>query len=130
MTITKEDIKYTGIKVENVAKGKADWYLFNKLCKSCYLCVAKCPVKCLNPIAEPNKENSELGLFETPVVRPDAEKCIGCGMCARNCPADAISKTDYIAPGHKLPSYVIDTEKCVKCGVCIGNCKFKAIEKK
>ena len=59
----------------------------------------------------------------------DKDKCIGCGMCARNCPADAISKTDYVAPGHKLPSYTIDAEKCVKCGACIGNCKFKAISK-
>ena len=59
----------------------------------------------------------------------DKEKCIGCGMCARNCPADTIVKTDYTAPGHKLPSYEIIPDKCVKCGACITNCRFKAISK-
>ena len=60
----------------------------------------------------------------------DKSKCIGCKMCLRQCPADAIFVTDYVAPGKKLPALEIDHSKCVKCGACMGACKkFKAIYK-
>ena len=60
----------------------------------------------------------------------DLDKCMGCGLCAKQCPADAISRTDYVAAGHKLASMQIDASKCVKCGACLPSCKkFGAIYK-
>ncbi|MDD3243476.1 MAG: NADH-quinone oxidoreductase subunit NuoF [Eubacteriales bacterium] len=53
----------------------------------------------------------------------DPQKCKGCSLCARNCPAGAIS-------GEIKNPYTIDTAKCVKCGVCMEKCRFGAIYKK
>lgn len=60
----------------------------------------------------------------------DPEKCIGCGMCAKGCPTNCISRTDYIPEGHKLASFEIDTTKCVKCGSCMSQCRLNAISKR
>ena len=62
----------------------------------------------------------------------DENKCVGCGMCAKGCPADAIAKNAAleVKSGKKLPYFVIDSAKCVKCGACEATCKFKAIYKK
>ena len=60
----------------------------------------------------------------------DPDKCIGCGKCAKGCPANCIERTDYTAPGHKLASMKIDPMKCLKCGACESACRFGAIEKR
>ncbi len=54
-------------------------------------------------------------------IEPD--KCRGCTLCARNCPANAIS-------GAVKSVHDIDTSKCIKCGQCIAHCRFNAIIKK
>jgi len=51
-------------------------------------------------------------------------------MCARQCPAGAITQTKYIPEGHKLASYEINTAKCIKCGACMGACRKGAISKR
>ena len=52
----------------------------------------------------------------------DAEKCVGCTMCARNCPADCIS-------GTRKEPHMIDQGKCVKCGRCFEVCRFDAVNR-
>jgi ferredoxin len=48
------------------------------------------------------------------------EICTGCTVCARNCPAGAIS-------GERRKTHVIDPDTCVRCGICMQVCNFNAI---
>jgi len=50
------------------------------------------------------------------------ELCKGCGLCARRCPANAIT-------GQVRQPYTIDPNVCIKCGLCLESCKFGAIVK-
>lgn len=52
--------------------------------------------------------------------RIDPQLCVGCTLCARNCPVDAII-------GERKAPHFIDTAKCIKCGTCRDKCKFNAI---
>ena len=50
----------------------------------------------------------------------DADKCKGCTLCAKKCPAKAIS-------GQVKTAHIIDADKCIRCGQCVNTCRFGAI---
>jgi len=50
----------------------------------------------------------------------NAEKCVGCTMCARNCPVSCIT-------GERKKPHVIDQAECIKCGRCFEVCRFDAV---
>jgi NAD-dependent dihydropyrimidine dehydrogenase PreA subunit len=51
----------------------------------------------------------------------DPEKCTGCGLCRKRCPAAAIE-------GEKKKLHTIHQELCIKCMECYKNCKFDSIK--
>lgn len=50
----------------------------------------------------------------------DPSRCVGCSVCAKNCPVDAIS-------GVLREPFKIDQAKCIRCGNCYQKCNFGAI---
>ena len=67
----------------------------------------------------------------------DPEKCTGCGVCAQECPIEAISifneglsdrKCIYVPYPQAVPlAFTIDKEKCIGCGLCQNLCLADAI---
>lgn len=74
-------------------------------------------------LAHINEKRCEAGVCKKLLKYEVNDSCVGCTLCARNCPASCIS-------GQVKQKHVIDQKKCIKCGVCQDVCKFHAIDRK
>lgn len=90
-------------------------------CKACGKCVAVCPKHLISLI--PYRATTEVAcrsVDKGPVTMKACQAgCIGCGICSKNCPSQAIAVQDFHAE--------IDQEKCTGCGVCAEKCPKKSI---
>lgn len=90
-------------------------------CKACGKCIAVCPKNIISMIPKSAKQVVACSSTDKGPVAMKActVACIGCGICVKNCPAEAIKVENFHA--------IIDYEKCTGCGVCMEKCPKKAI---
>ncbi len=57
-------------------------------------------------------------------IKFDKTKCIGCKICMRDCPSDAI---EIIKVSEKVFKAEIYLDKCIYCAQCVDSCPKKAL---
>lgn len=79
----------------------------------------------INLSAKPNSTiKNKTGGWRTFKPSTDYDKCVGCGLCARICPENAIKMIDW----NGQPKPKTDYDFCKGCGLCAAECPVKAIK--
>lgn len=68
--------------------------------------------------------NNKTGGWRTYIPKVDLKKCIGCGICAKVCPENAIKMVKVKSETKQQTNY----DFCKGCGICAAECPVKAIE--
>lgn len=90
-------------------------------CKACGKCIAACPKHLIEMVPYTQKHLVQCSSKEKgkDVKAVCSTGCIGCSICAKNCPSNAITVEQNLAH--------IDPETCTNCGICATKCPVKVI---
>ncbi len=90
-------------------------------CKACGKCIAVCPRHLIElvPYDAPFAVACSSASRGPQAMKECTASCIACSMCAKNCPAEAVTVENMHAH--------IDYEKCIGCGTCVQKCKRGSI---
>ena len=80
------------------------------------------PVTDLYPATKAHVEKHFRG-----ALKFDQQKCIGCNLCTRVCPSDAIEIV-RVSPTEKVFQAYVHMDRCIFCGQCVDSCPKKALE--
>lgn len=116
---------------EAISEGELHFEINPEKCLSCGACAAQCPAEAIAKVEEEeyvaeDVEDIEVEIVELPEEETepcyviDYDKCLSCGSCAEQCPAEAIAMDED-------SRYLINPDKCLRCGGCAEQCPAEAI---